>query len=156
MVVHPGMAQNVEDGRAAALGVGDSPHDAVGPREHNRSRAHGAGLLRDIERRARETPVAFRVEGGGKGEHFGVRRRVGKPLRLVVRPSEYAPLGVHYDASRRHLAVVCGLLRFAKRHLHVLYVVICVHCRILYHYLGLLHGSLAFEGPSAARTDSDS
>ena len=54
-------------------------------------------------------------------------RCVGKPLGLVVRPPEDAPLGIHDDAPSRHLAVFGGFLRFPKRHLHVFYVV-CIHC----------------------------
>ena len=154
MMVDARMAEDAERRAAAALRIGDAPDDRRGTRQHDAARAHRTRLLRDVEPRAHEPPVADGLKRRAHRQHLRVRCRVLEPLRHVVRPAEdprRRRIAVvdgrvsvmrrldhrrrDNDAPRRHLAVRRRLLRLAKRHAHEVLVKSLPHLPIPFHPL---------------------
>ena len=88
----------------------DNPPDAA---MYDRSGAHRAGLLGDVEITIGEAPVPLGFLRLSEGEHLGMGRRVPQRFDLVGGPCNDRPLRED-DGSDGHFLCEIGLLRLTQ------------------------------------------
>src|SRR4051794_13655469 len=117
-VVEPRLAQHVHHGAGGAgLRVGRPVDDPRDPGEHDRPRAHGAGLERHVEHAVEHAPGSEAARGFAQGEDLGVRGGVATQLALVAPGPDDLAL-VHDHRADRHVVVLQRPLGLAEGQAH--------------------------------------
>ena len=83
----------------------DDPPDAG---VYQRTRAHGARLLGDVEVAVVEAPVADGILSLRDGQHLGVRGGILERLHEIGSTCDDPPI-LHHDSADRHLLGLIGL-----------------------------------------------
>ena len=131
------------------LRVGAAENDAGGPAVDNRTGAHRAGFLGDVEGAVFEAPVAERLLRGGEGEHLGVGGGVLERLDLVPGAGDDAVF-MDDDGADGHFAALVCLVRLAECLRHE----VRVAPQIDDGGLGFVHGRMVNGGRAGRHADS--
>jgi serine protease len=117
-VIESRLGENVQHAAArSGLRVDGGKHDARDTCEHQRSRAHRAGLERDVDDRVEHPPAARRRRGLAQREHLRVSGRILTQLSLVVSSGNHLTIA-HDNRPDRHVLVVGRAFRLAYREAH--------------------------------------
>lgn len=98
----------------AAPGVTATEDDPADPAVNNRTGAHGAGLLRDVEITVCQPPVAHGLLCLSQGKHLGMGGCVAQGFDLIVRTGDNGAI-LHDDCPYRDLFSEIGFLGLAHR-----------------------------------------
>ncbi len=105
-MVELGDIEDVEDAaRGPGLGIGGPDYDPRHPSQHDRPRAHRAGLERHVHHRVEDPPASEMACRLAQGDQLGVGRRISPELALVVPDPDHLAVADD-DRPDRHVVVL--------------------------------------------------
>src|ERR1019366_5941732 len=104
-MVEARLAEDIEEAPAGSrLGAVGGIEHTRNPGQHDRARAHGAGLELDVDDRVEHAPAADGPRSLAQGDDLGVGRGILAQLALVVPACENLSVA-HHDLADRHVVV---------------------------------------------------